>query len=154
MRIGFSGTRKGITAHQKESIRRIFFYGEKDLSSVVIHHGGCTGADKEFHWIVRPYNPARIFVHPSNAPRYQAYCPADPPTVFRFPEAPLLVRNKDIVDSVDVLLYAPETSFEQRVGEMWFTVRYARKVGLEIYQLLPDEPGWAEDVGSIKRIEI
>ncbi len=48
MKVGFTGTRKGMTEFQKTEVRRLlteYMHG-RDMEA---HHGDCIGADTDFH---------------------------------------------------------------------------------------------------------
>jgi hypothetical protein len=68
--VGFSGTRAGMTAQQKErlefklrELRRLDFHW--------FHHGDCTGADAEAHDIAKTLG-YKIAIHPPNEPFLRA----------------------------------------------------------------------------------
>lgn len=70
--VGFTGTREGMTPAQKSVVAETLTYAWAQLEGWVpdeVHHGGCEGADWDFHEIVRAYLPqTRIVVHPSTMP--------------------------------------------------------------------------------------
>lgn len=119
MKIGFTGTREGMTEKQKTELKKQF----KSLKIKEFHHGDCIGADEEAHKIFSSkYSNFKIYIHPPVNPSKRAYCLSDN----IFPEKPYLERNKDIVDRCDLLIAAPKGKEEPRSGT-WATVRYARK---------------------------
>lgn len=142
MRLGFSGTRRGCTEVQRLAMRHAVLrlldevpaaIGQFELAS----HGGCVGADAEFHRVVLPV-AARVAVRPASdvAAHLVAFQDASPKTIVEaevvrvYPSTPALVRNHVIVDNCDVLLACPQglESSCQRSGT-WATVRYARSKG-------------------------
>lgn len=116
MKVGFTGTRKGMTQEQKESMKSlltIFCLAE-------FHHGDCIGADAEAHKIAKSlYMP--IVIHPPVNNKARAFCKGDirPPKQY-------LVRNIDIVNECHVLIGAPSGNEKVRSGT-WSTLRYAKK---------------------------
>jgi hypothetical protein len=54
-----------------------------------------------------------------------------------WPEAPYLLRNRQICDEVDVLLAAPDGAERVRSGT-WSTVRYALWLPMPVVVLYPD----------------
>lgn len=132
MKIGFTGTRLGMNDLQKVEVRRIL--GEYTLGrDTEVHHGDCIGADTDFHnicyemWFL-------ILIHPSNLST-RAW---NRTGVIKFyePKAPL-VRDHDIVDSVDVLIATPAQNYEVLRSGTWATIRYAKKVGRVIHVIMP-----------------
>jgi hypothetical protein len=123
MKIGFTGTRNGMTYRQKTALRTILWSigGEGNE----FHHGDCIGADAEADRIAR--GPGmHIVIHPPTDSKARAYCGLDGDTVN--PEFPYLERNRRIVDSTSLLIAAPEGPESVRSGT-WSTVRYARQHG-------------------------
>lgn len=98
-----------------------------------VHHGGCLGADAEFHdAIVRGLaGCCRIVVHPPLDQRQMARLSwLDLRTTTVYPRR-FLDRNHDIVIASERLLACPRDKETLRSGT-WATVRYARKTGKPI----------------------
>lgn len=135
MILGFTGTREGCSFKQKDYIR-YFLRQERPTQA---HHGGCIGADTEFHHLVtqynngvRPQDRCRIVVHPPTNLKYatpvdeliamtQGY-PLDilPPRGYH-------ERDRDIVKASDHMLavsLAGDTLGTMGSGT-WWTVRCA-----------------------------
>lgn len=124
MRIGFTGTRVGMTDEQTEQLRYVLAllrHADKAVGSTpIFHHGGAIGADTQAHEAARTAG-CFVFLHPAlGAPPFKD-------DVDGIKEAfPPLDRNRHIVASCDVLIAAPETDREQQRSGTWATVRYAR----------------------------
>lgn len=102
----------------------------------VFRHGSCKGGDVEIAKLVRKLFPqCRIIAHPGpkDNPFYENSGVDDE----ILPNKPFLTRNKDIVNSVDVLYALPEGPEKIRSGT-WSTIRYARKLKKEICIISPD----------------
>lgn len=141
MRVGFTGTRAGLTAQQLLELNRWF------SASVIInrlvsefHHGCCVGADGSLAEIAHarrePGMGYLIHAHPSDIPALTdeaALASAD----VTHPVRPPLDRNRDIVDACDLLLACPDGPERQRSGT-WATVRYARKKRKRVVVFWPD----------------
>lgn len=118
-RVGFTGTREGMTDEQRDQFTRMVIA----RNPAEFHHGDCIGADAEAHAIVREYLPrCTIEIHPPTDPTLRAWCKGDRE---RAPE-PYLDRNRHIVDAVDELLAVPYEARMQRRSGTWATVRYAK----------------------------
>lgn len=131
MDIGFTGTQKGMTAEQSGMLRSIL--KDYDPDETAMHLGDCIGADKEAHHIADLYD-FWLFCHPPVNKSKRAFCK------YHFVEVPkeYLERNKDIVDSSDMLIATPGEAQEVMRSGTWSTVRYARRRGLEGIVVLPD----------------
>lgn len=69
MRIGFTGTREGMSPAQVSSVREIL----ERASPESVSHGDCVGADEDFDRISEDLRiPRRIF--PSNLKGTRAHC--------------------------------------------------------------------------------
>jgi hypothetical protein len=120
MKIGFTGSREGMSQHQKEQFVLKMF----QLLPDEFHHGDCEGADAEAHDIVREFLPkVKIVVYPPLSFRHRAMKQGD---VIMEPEG-YIKRDYRIVDSTDYLIGAPKTDMEQIRSGSWTTIRYARK---------------------------
>jgi hypothetical protein len=122
--LGFTGTREGMTAYQKNAIRQMLL----DVNVLYGHHGDCIGGDEEFHYLCHEHG-IPLIIHPPEDPRLRAFCP----DAYRIEEPrPFLERNRIIVNSVNLLVAAPKEDYEPMAGRgqgTWSTVRYARQVG-------------------------
>ena len=130
MRMGFTGTRKGMTKVQL----LIFTALLKKKRPKEFHHGDCKGADEQAH-LVAALLDSRVVIHPPVNERMRAHCPdaheVKEPRLY-------LERNHAIVDACDVLVATPGESREVTRSGTWATVRYARKLGRKIYIIYPD----------------
>lgn len=121
MKVGFTGTQRGMTAAQ-----RTIFTGSLLLAKIGIdpefHHGDCIGADAEAHSIAMKLGFI-IHLHPPLDPKKRAFCPAP----HEMEPRPYLDRNHDIVDATRLLIATPGEAVEQLRSGTWATIRYARK---------------------------
>lgn len=124
MKIGFTGTRFGISDNQYREL--VKFLTDTDITE--LHHGDCIGADAQAHAFTRIRKPlCTIVVHPPKINMYRAWCEGD---VVKEP-LDYLTRDRMIVDSVDLLIACPQTNHEIRQSGTWYTIRYAVKQNLE-----------------------
>lgn len=141
MRVGFTGTRGGMTSEQRQAFYRLICeIPELDA----FHHGACIGADEEAAVMVAEIREnsdmdARghvIVTHPCT-PRgmvsEKAIAVSDET---REPKPPL-DRNKDIVNDIDILVACPSGLEVHRFGT-WSTIRYARRSKKPIVIVWPD----------------
>lgn len=138
MKLGFTGTREGMTGKQRSSVHGLIVdllyewripHERRSLHGA--HHGDCIGADTQFHHLM--HSVCETFAHRGPAGRYAANCDAD----VKLPRKPYLARNRDIVDATEILIAAPKGPEERRSGT-WATVRYARKLGRPVAIVWPD----------------
>jgi len=121
MRIGFTGTRKGLTVQRAVQLRNAL----ETISPESVVHGDCIGADAQFHDICRELGIRPIELRPCDIASQRAGCIADKV----YPVKPPLERNRDIVNDCDMLIACPSGHTEILRSGTWQTVRYARKVG-------------------------
>lgn len=140
MRVGFTGTQRGITQRQGagiiQVIQEIIRLHPADLGLGEAHHGDCVGADEEFHTIVRWMPETKLWkiaIHPPENASKRAWCQGD----HVFPEKPYLVRNEDIVRSVSYVIGAPGESMEVLRSGTWSTIRKARKLKRNLFIVYP-----------------
>jgi predicted Rossmann fold nucleotide-binding protein DprA/Smf involved in DNA uptake len=105
------------------------------------YHGGCVGADEQFHKMVLSYqNCEQIYIYPSDILDKQGECQTRPWDVRNHPYPPLS-RNRLIVAMCDVLLATPKENQMRTRSGTWTTVRYAHKAGKQLRIFLPNG-GW------------
>ncbi len=120
MRIGFTGTQKGMTDYQKNELR-ISLSTITVLNRGEFHHGDCIGADEEAYDIAIQYG-FFIVVHPPINGSKRAFTSCD----VMLPAKDYIARNHDIVDDTDILYACPDGPEKVRSGT-WATIRYALK---------------------------
>lgn len=134
-RVGFTGTQQGMTAKQRSTVKYLI----AELQPVEAHHGDCTGADEEFHQLVRGFtDTVWVVLHPGcdrkgESPA-RAHCDGDETLPTRF----YLTRNEEIVKAVGTMIATPAQATETIRSGTWTTVRRARKHNRELYVVLPD----------------
>lgn len=129
MRVGFTGSREGMTADQMLA----FWNDLEDTRPTEFHHGDCIGADSEAHEIVDAWGDVEMHGHIPLVDRYRAFHEFD----VTYSPRGYVERNHDIVDATEVLVAAPKGPEELRSGT-WSTVRYALTLGREVRLILPD----------------
>lgn len=121
MRLGFTGTREGLTEQQRISLSH-WFVGKQYLIDG-FWHGCCVGADESAVELLYQHQKgpeARkydfpIFALPCTLWKYISRRAWEDSTEVAFPEEPL-VRNQKIVDACTHLLACPKGPEEQRSG--------------------------------------
>jgi hypothetical protein len=132
MRVGFTGTREGMTRAQTVALNEWW----EGLDVDEFHHGACVGADEEAVSCCQNFTTAKIIAHPGDIHRLTSRKAVRESLMTAHPK-PCLNRNLDIVDACDILAACPKGPEELRSGT-WATVRYARKAGRPIVIFWPD----------------
>lgn len=140
MKIGFTGTRQGMTTDQWAKVVDIIALHAEELNEW--HDGDCQGADTQAGNSVRSMRKmgTAFFMHghPSHGQgteKWRAHSEYD----FIWREKPPLVRNRDIVDSVDLMIAGPREFDEVVKGSgTWATIRYAKRKGVRLFIVYPD----------------
>lgn len=142
MKIGFTGTRNGITAPQELALMNFI----EQVPEFEFHHGCCVGADADATLVVKDHSGATIIGHP---PELQVMISAGALLINDEVKEPLpyLERNHRIVDACDVLLACPKTMEEEQRSGTWATIRYARKRGKRIVIFWPS--GQVSEEGGV-----
>jgi hypothetical protein len=129
MKLGFTGTRKGMSPIQILKFKTMID-ALSDRDEIEFHHGDCVGADAEAHKIAHEYG-CKIVIHPPADDSYRAWCK----------EGKILApkkyidRNHDIVDSVSLMIGAPETDEPPAVlrgAGTWSTIHYAHRCRVHV----------------------
>jgi hypothetical protein len=132
VKLGFTGTRKPLTAPQRTSLGELVASIEKHSPIHSVHHGDCIGADAAFDKVCYDLGLER-HSHPGPEGPNRAHTDADVVHEERW----FLDRNRDIVDVADVLIACPYTGETQRSGT-WTTIRYARRRRCQVIIVWPD----------------
>lgn len=137
MKIGISGSRTGMSDHQRRAFEE--WIAENAEIITEFHHGMCVGADAEAHGIVRaltqtgqpgPLTP--IHGHPGFEDGHMMRAKLDVDTLHG--QSLPMDRNRAIADECDLMFFAPTFPERQRSGT-WATFRYCRKKGYRVVML-------------------
>lgn len=131
MIIGFTGTRRGLTLKQWQSVYKLL---AKQIGYTEFHHGDCVGADADVHKMIQTYFDIATVIHPPDNPKHRAFCEG---TALVAQPKPYLERNKDIVNACELLIACPGEEEEQLRSGTWSTIRYARTQNKDIYIFYP-----------------
>jgi predicted Rossmann fold nucleotide-binding protein DprA/Smf involved in DNA uptake len=130
MRIGFTGTQKGMNSTQRENLAYLL---RNASGKNEFHHGDCIGADAEAHELALD-NGIAVILHPPENSTRREFCQGH---VHEEAPKPYIERNHDIVDACEVLVATPSGEEVQRSGT-WATIRYAKRIGRKCIILYPN----------------
>jgi predicted Rossmann fold nucleotide-binding protein DprA/Smf involved in DNA uptake len=131
MKVGFTGTRKGMTPQQKKTFKDLLI----ELKPTRFIHGDCIGSDADAHKIAVDLGIG-ITIYPPRKNDLRAHCKA--PGAAIMPVGDYLPRNIKIVDACNLLLATPESYENEHRSGTWFTVRQAKKRGKPCKVILPN----------------
>lgn len=132
--VGFTGTRAGMTAAQKEEFTTAIRRMQRAGYFIILIHGDCIGADTDAHKIAVSLD-CEIEIAPPNKAKYRAF---NKGAFDVHPEKDYISRNHDIVNASTVVIATPSSTSEVLRSGTWATVRYARKTGKPIIIIYPD----------------
>lgn len=135
IRVGVTGTRYGISEQQYLLAQGWLdkpFWG-RNYEMIEFHHGDCVGADIQLATMVRASHPnCKIICHPPTKEDLRGFFESDE----TLPAKSYFARNRDIVDSCDMLIAFPIHE-DRNKGGTWYTINYAhkkkRKCGIFFY---------------------
>ncbi len=144
MKIGFTGTRKGMTEPQKASLKAVLREFQRESLAFECHHGDCVGADDEFADLCAEVYRclAHIVCHPPLDESHRAFNVRH--NEIRQPKNHF-ARNRDIVNACDVMVVCPWDMEHQPRGGTWYTFDVAMKQKKPVFVVWPD--------GSVQRPE-
>lgn len=140
MKVGFTGTRAGMSGAQKATVRRLL----AEWLPKEVHHGDCVGADDEFADLCAELVPLpRIVAHPgTSATGGSLFRACNPHSVEVRPVRNYYARNRNIVgelhDAGDLLIATPQYGGRRKTGGTWYTVDYAYGAGKRVIIVWPD----------------
>lgn len=153
--VGFSGTEKGMTDVQRNSLRSTLYRvceGRVDDAGInaIFHHGVCIGADEEAHALAH-----RLGFYLEGHPGHLRDKTSDliyRPDEFYFlhKRKNTLQRNNDIVHASHVMIFAPYEYREINRSGTWSTVRKARRLLRPSYIVFPDGTVKEENVNRTR----
>ena len=136
-RIGFTGSRKGMTDDQQEAVRLQLseLIEEHQNEELQAHHGDAIGADAQFHVACQRLK-LPVIIHPSTDQRERAFCEG---AKFTYEPVEFAKQTSAIVNLCQILLAAPDGYKERWRGSgTWMTIRAARNAGITIVFCYPD----------------
>lgn len=127
VKVGFTGTRHGMTREQKDNLHWELFTLVRDYPSGAdheFHHGDCIGADAEACEIARNQG-FKIHRHPPSDPSRQAFTEFD----VDYPPIPYKDRNRRIVFLTQWLIACPDKYPWVQKGGTWYTYNHCVQQG-------------------------
>ena len=132
MKFGFTGTQRGMTPFQRQEVAEFLDHHRPEIAI----HGGCIGADEDFHRLCQERKiPIRVHL-PNNLSKTSKYVLADEKAVLVSRGRDYLQRNQDIVDEASGLIATPKEQNEVLRSGTWATIRRAKKAG-KIVMIVP-----------------
>lgn len=130
-KIGVTGTREGANAKQLEEIGSLL----SEIHGVELHHGDCVGVDEQTANIARALG-YRLICHPPVKTELRAYVESDQSMI------PLgyLQRDRNIVQSTQLLIVVPAQDEWQPRGGTWYTHDHAVRKNKPIVIIYPNKP--------------
>lgn len=134
MKVGFTGTRAGMTDGQREVVSNLLMVHNVTFAV----HGKCIGADTDFHGLVGAHSDLTwIKIRPGPIKEMQGNCVGHE----ELPPEPHFKRNRAIVDDADLMFATPATTFETS-GGTWYTINYTKKVKKPLIIIWPEPIGF------------
>jgi hypothetical protein len=143
MILSFTGTQRGMTRRQMDLVIAIV----ETYNPKKVVHGGCIGADADFHELCLSLGVGIIEVWPSDVPDKVAKLRLgnDITTVIiHEPQRPLL-RNLDIVAGSDHLIACPAQEDEILRSGTWATVRLSTRYDIPCTVIKPTDAPTADE---------
>lgn len=140
MKIGFTGTRGGMTPEQKASVAVIF----ADYPKFELHHGACVGSDHDAVLMASMNRDNEIVAHPGMGAKATleenqkllSQSAVDLSTKVVGTKT-YFARNRDIVDETEILIACPPCEPMPENGGTAYTVNYAKKRGKTVLIVWP-----------------
>ena len=129
MIIGFTGTRSGMSSKQKEEVAKLL--DSHDMINTTVLHGGCIGADIDFHELCEGMTREVYPGHSANAPNDLKYRGEYKDADVIHSSQTHFKRNRDIVDRCDILIATPYNDDSSK-GGTWYTIKYAQILNKQV----------------------
>lgn len=120
MDVGITGTRNGLSLEQERYALRDIPWSSIDA----LHSGDCIGVDEQLHNIAISVS-VRSIGHPPIKNDMRAFCE------FHIENKPkgYFHRNRNIVNSSEIMYGFPPTEDDPGKGGTWYTINYSIKKG-------------------------
>jgi len=146
MKVGFVGNQKEMSKQQKDTLIRIMKKLKHTYQNIDLHMGSAPGSDAEaFAIVVENGLVSRLFFYPSSNPDENAFDIEDPRDLekkeiklLRQNERTIFERNRNIVDTCDMIIAVPRETLEKRESETWMAIRYSKIQKKRLFTLYPD----------------
>ena len=141
MKVGSTGTQYGITQEQREKFKELILKLNSEDNIEEFHDGNCKGSDLQTRGIVlQVLENVTFHIHPSTLNSFvKPYTNRKTLQIIGIhPVKKPLVRNRDIVDCIDVLIGCPYQKNEIVRSGTWATIRYAKKQNKKTYIIKPN----------------
>ena len=136
LHIGVTGSRHGASEKQADALR--WLVSMLPVDRLCLHHGSCTGFDKQAYDYFSGLGIPAIISHPPIKTEFLADCPVRPDYRWDHVMEPQEYKTRDIeiVYASRVLFAAPALPIDQapRSGT-WFTVRRGWGRGIPVFEL-------------------
>lgn len=135
-KIGFTGTRNGMTEEQKLNVLKVIEVCTRAVKTdmLIALHGDCIGADADFHHICVAMG-LKVHIYPCTFENMRAYCKGD------WEEKPLapMQRNRNIVAAANIMIACPPNMTPIKSGSgTWATIGFSKKANKKTFVLYPD----------------
>jgi hypothetical protein len=131
MKVGVTGTREGSNDTQ---LAAVIEFMESLGPGHELHHGDCLGVDIEVATVAKSLGWKTV-CHPPISDYLRAYHESDE---FLEPKG-YLQRDRQIVDTTEILIVVPLHNEWQPKGGTWYTHDYAVKKGKPVHIFYPGE---------------
>lgn len=119
-KIGFTGTRLGLTELQSFALRQIL----EDVGLFEFGHGDCVGADEQAARIAYELG-AKLTCFPPVSPDKRAFTLFNHETMMA---ETYFARNRSIAQWCDMLIGCPPSDSRLTTGGTWYTIDYSLKI--------------------------
>ena len=133
MKIGFTGTQRGMTDFQKEVFEAFLDIYEDRNEELWLLQGDCIGADAEAVSIARE-KKFGIWSFPPIQSSKRAWVESGRTETPR----DYLTRNHNIVKACDLMVATPGEDYEMLRSGTWATIRYTKKLDKHVFIVYPD----------------
>ena len=135
--LGVTGTRSGMTDYQRKNMVELISYaidvGLERGGETYFHHGDCVGVDAQAAQIAKDLG-CIVVGHPPVKDNLRAFFDDDE----TLPVKGYFQRNRDIVESSELLSVVPWQMEWSNTGGTWYTHDYAIKKNKELIVLWPN----------------